>query len=191
MEDYWKEWEDSMGGDENYFSIKEGDNKFILLSYITPLAQVYDPTTNRYRIATAEDENVSIKGICHILQSSEDDSKKYIIKEASLPLSVTKSIRAISENPDWDFKFPFPNWLTLTAIGAKTKEVKYNLVPSPTKFEIPDYIIKELATKPTSKEIVEQKMAKSETSDSPKSDSPKIEPVKYPESDIKSEDIPF
>lgn len=132
-----------------YFTVKEGENKFVLLSHCAPLSQVWDTASNRYRVAEEGDTNVSIKGVCWVLQ---DD----VIKQAKLPYTVVKQIRALQDEDDWDFQIPFPHMFTLKAKGAGTKEVEYSLTPSPKKTEIPQTILDELAKKPTPEEVVDR-----------------------------------
>lgn len=134
---------------EGYFNIVEGKQEFILLTHLRPLPQVWDNVNKKYRIAEEGDKNVSIKGVCWVLQDGK-------IKQAKLPYTIVKSIREIQQNPDWDFVLPFPHTLTLTAKNAKTKEVDYSLTPSPKKVTIPEAIIDELATKPTPDDIIER-----------------------------------
>lgn len=181
----WDEVEkevESKSGD--YFKIVEGANRFILLSHIKPLAQVWDGS--KYRIAEEGDKNVSVKGICWVLQkeTNVDGEEEYTIKQAKLPYTIVKEIKGISEDPDWDFEFPFPYPITVTAKGAGTKEVKYSTNASPKKFEIPEQVTKDLAEKPTPEEIVEKIKAG-------KSDDKAPSAPDYPEEEIDPADIPF
>lgn len=99
----WNEWDEvekeveSNKGD--YFKIVEGVNRFILLSHIKPLAQVWDGS--KYRPAEEGDKNVSVKGICWVLQKEEnvDAEDEYVIKQAKLPYTIVKEIKGISEVP--------------------------------------------------------------------------------------------
>lgn len=135
--------------EKGYFDIVEGEQEFFLLSHCAPLAQVYEPSTKKYRAAEEGDKNVSIKGVCWVLQDG-------VIKQAKLPYTVVKSLRALQQNQDWEFTVPFPHKLTLKAVGAKTKEVEYTLTASPKKSAIPANILKELNDKPAPEDIVEK-----------------------------------
>ena len=160
---------------KGYFNIEEGAQTFVLLTHCAPLAQVYDKSANKYRPAVEGDKNVSIKGVCWVLQ---DDA----IKQAKLPYTVVKAIKGLSDNPDWEFVLPFPHTLTLSAKNAGTKEVEYSLTPSPKKIEIPKEVLDELAKKPTPEDIIEKiKGAKDEEQ---KTDEPVQE-------GIDPKDIPF
>jgi len=130
-----------------YFDIVEGKQQFVLLSHCAPLAQVW--TGTKYRPAVDGDKNVSIKGVCWVLQDGK-------VKEAKLPYTVVKEIRALQTNPEWEFTLPFPHTFTLTAKGAKSKEVEYSINASPKKVAIPTEILAELKTKPTPDELVER-----------------------------------
>lgn len=158
---------------KDYFNIQEGKNQFVLLSHCAPLTQVWDNATKRYRVADEGDKNVSIKGVCWVLQEGA-------IKQAKLPYTVVKQIRALREDPEWDFQIPFLHTLTLTAKGAGTKEVEYTLNPSPKRIALPQTVLDELAKKPTPEAIVDK--IKSKTED---------KTPEYPDEDLKPEDIPF
>jgi len=165
---------------KDYFNIVEGDNRFILLSHFAPLAQVYNPTTGKYRPAEEGDKGASIKGVCWVLQDET-------IKQAKLPYVIVKQIRALSTDTEWEFKIPFPHTLNLSAKGAGTKEVEYSLTPSPRKVEIPQSILDELAKKKTPEEIVDiikGKVSQGNTTEETK-------PSEYPDEEIGPEDIPF
>lgn len=159
-----KEQEKNEDSSKLYFDIKEGKQEFILLSHCAPLPQVWDGT--KYRIAEEGDKNVSIKGVCWVLQDG-------VIKQAKLPYSVVKDIRSYQQNTEWEFSIPFLHTFTLNAKNAKTKEVEYTLNASPKQIELSEEIKNELAKKPTPEEIVEKiKEGKSK----PKTDYPKDEP---------------
>lgn len=168
-----------------YFDIEEGKQQFLLLSHCAPLTQVFDPATKKYRPAQEGDKNASIKGVCWILQDG-------LIKQAKLPYVVVKSIRALQQNPDWEFSIPFPHMLTLDAVGAGTKEVKYSLTPSPKKTEIPTEILEELKKKRTPEQIVE--FIKSGRKPHEANEKEVVEGsagIEYPTDEINPDDIPF
>lgn len=160
---------------KDYFDIVEGKQQFVLLSHFAPLSQVFDPATKKYRTAEEGDRGASIKGVCWVLQDG-------LIKQAKMPYTVMKAVRALRDDPEWDFDFPFPHTLTLNAEGAGTKEVKYSLTPSPKKVEIPAAILSELAQKKTPEEIVDIIKGKV---------SPSNSNIEYPDEDINPEDVPF
>jgi hypothetical protein len=164
---------------KTYFDIKEGSQTFILLSHCAPLAQVFDPATKKYRPAEEGDRNVSIKGVCWVFQEG-------VIKQAKLPYTVVKSIRALQQNADWEFKVPFEHPLTLTTVGAKTKEVEYTLTASPKKIVIPPAILEELKQKPSPEEVVDRIKGKAAAPAPVESKG-----IEYPAADIDPNDIPF
>ncbi len=168
-----------------YFDIQEGKQQFVLLSHCAPLPQVFDKSIGKYRAAVEGDTNVSVKGLCWVLQDG-------LIKQAKLPYTIVKAIRALQQNPDWEFEIPFRHVLTLDAVGAGNKEVKYSLTPSPKKTEIPEKILADLKEKMTPEEIVEKiRGGKSENRSEPQSDAPPAAAYEYPKDDINPEDIPF
>ena len=133
-----------------YFTIAEGDNRIQLLSYIVPLPQVWDNETKKYRVATEGDTNVSIKGVCWVLQDGK-------IKEAKLPYTVVKAIRELQNDPDYTFDvFPMPRMINIKAKNAGSKEVEYTVIPSPKEISVSPEVLAELATKPTPDAIVER-----------------------------------
>lgn len=164
---------------KDYFTVVEGANRFVLLSHCAPLPQVFVPSTGKYRIAEEGDKGVSIKGVCWILQ---DD----VIKQAKLPYVIVKQIRALADDPEWDFQIPFPHVLTLNAKNAGTKEVEYTLNPSPRKVEIPTAILDELKKKPTPEEIIEKIKGKVSQGNPTEQTAPD-----YPDEELNPEDIPF
>jgi hypothetical protein len=166
---------------KDYFNIVEGANKFVLLTHLPPLAQVFDPTTKKYRPAVEGDTNVSIKGVGWVLQ---DDT----IKLAKLPYTVVKAIVALSEDSDWNFKFPFLHPITVTAKNAGSKEVEYTVQPSPKQIEIPEQILEELKKKPTPEEMIEK--IKEKVAPKFHGESKNTAPD-YPDSELTAEDIPF
>lgn len=168
---------------KGYFDIVEGKQQFILLSHCAPLAQVFDPATKKYRAASEGDRGTSIKGVCWVLQDG-------LVKQAKLPYTIVKAIRGLQQNPDWEFVIPFPHMMTLDAVGAGTKEVKYSITPSPKKTEVPASVLEELKKKQTPEEIVEKiRGGKSEPRHSEEDTRDAPPPEAAP--DINPDDIPF
>lgn len=162
---------------KDYFDIVEGKQQFVLLSHFARYAQVWDGS--KYRAAEEGDTNISAKGVCWVYQDGA-------IKLAKMPYTIVKAVRALHEDPEWDFELPFLHTLTLNAVGAGTKEVKYTLTPSPRKVELDPEVLKELAKKPSPEEMVEKL---SGTAVSPSK--PEESGYEYPEEEIDPADIPF
>ena len=160
--------------EQGYFKIAEGDNRIQLLSHCAPLAQVYDPATKKYHVAVEGDKNVSIKGLCWVLQDG-------LIKQAKLPYTVVKAVKDLMEDPDYAFEeFPMPRLINIKAKGAGTKEVEYSVIPSPKDApELTAELKKELAEKPTPEEVIEK--IKNKSAPAPE----------YPDQEVNPEDIPF
>lgn len=163
---------------KGYFDIVEGKQQFVLLSHCAPLAQIYEG--GKYRAAVEGETGASIKGVCWILQNDEDG--KSHIKQAKLPYTLVKVIRGLQQDPEWEFKIPFPRIFSLNAIGAGTKEVKYTLTPSPKTITIPQAVLDELAKKPSPQEIVDKIKGKT----APEGGYPTAE-----SEGINTDDIPF
>lgn len=144
---------------KGFFKVEEGDNRFILLTHFAPLAQIFDPSTKKYRIAEEGEKGASIKGVCWVAQEDpvkDGEGTEWNVKEAKLPYTVVKQVRDLSKNDDWDFKLPFPHMLNLKATNAGEKNVQYSTNPSPKQIEIPQSVLDELKNKPTPEEIVEK-----------------------------------
>lgn len=151
---------------EGYFAIVEGDNRFQLLSHVVPLPLKWTGST--YEPAEEGDTNVSIKGVCWVLQDGK-------IKLAKLPYTAVKAIRELMNDPDYAFdEFPMPRMVNLKAKGAGTKEVEYNLIPSPKETTVSDEIAAELAKKLTPDEMVEKEKSRGKVSQE------KTDTVEYP-----------
>lgn len=145
----------------DYFTVVEGDNRFQLLTHAAPLPLKW--TGVKYEPAQEGDLNISIKGVCWVLQDGR-------IKKARLPYSAVKQIKALMDDPEYAFdEFPMPRALNLRAIGSGTKEVQYSLIPSPKESPVSAEILAELAKKPTPEEMVESEKGQSSDSseDSP------------------------
>ncbi len=155
---------------KEYFNIEEGDNRIVLLTHASPLPLKW--TGSKYEIAEEGDTNISIRGMCWVLQDG-------LIKNAKLPYTVMKQIRALQNDEDWAFEsFPMNRGINIKAKGAGTKEVEYTVVPSPKEYEVPADILKLLSEKPTPEEMVEKaKGKKDEKKSTPKHERP------YPQMD--------
>lgn len=159
---------------KDYFNMQEGDNRFQLLSHCAPLALKWIGT--KYVPAEEGGENISIKGVCWVLQDG-------MIKSAKLPYTVVKAIKGLMEDPDYAFEeFPMPRFVNVKAKGAGTKEVEYTIIPSPKEVEISEEILTELSKKPTPEEIIEKIKNKVVS---------QIKPIESPEDEINPEDVPF
>lgn len=175
-----KEKEIAESKSKDYFNIEEGSQQFYLLSHFAPLSQIWDNATKKYRPAVEGDKNPSIKGVCWVLQDG-------LIKQAKMPYTIVKHVKALREDSEWEFELPFPHLLTLTAKGAGSKEVEYTLTPSPRKTEFSKEILDELAKKPSPEDIVEKIKGKSDID----YDAVTRPPLDYPIDDINPDDIPY
>jgi hypothetical protein len=165
-----------------FFKIVEGDNRIQLLSHAAPYPQHWNGS--RYEPAKEGDENVSIKGVCWILQDG-------VIKSASLPYTVVKQVRALMEDADYAFEeFPMPRLINIKAKNAGSKEVEYSVVPSPKETEVSSEVLDELSKKPTPEDMVEK--FKSKVVSSATSTTGTEYPEQYPETDEDiASSIPF
>lgn len=137
---------------KDYFDMVEGENRFQLLTHCAPQALKW--TGTKYEPAEEGDSNVSIKGVCWVLQDET-------IKLAKLPYTVVKAIRALQNDPDYAFEeFPMPRVIKVNAKGAGTKEVEYSVIPSPKEVKVSKEIMEELSKKSTPEEMVEKMKGK-------------------------------
>lgn len=142
------DWVDTVAPKGDYFDIQEGENRVQLLSHCAPLALKW--TGQKYEPAEEGDTNISIKGVCWVLQDG-------VVKSAKLPYTVVKAIRELMNDSDYAFEeFPMPRLINIKAKGAGTKEVEYTVIPSPKETEVSVEILNELAAKPTPEEMVEK-----------------------------------
>lgn len=160
---------------KDYFDMVEGENRFQLLTHAAPLALKW--TGTKYEPAEEGDSNISIKGVCWVLQDGT-------IKLAKLPYTVVKAIRSLQNDPDYAFEeFPMPRVIKVNAKGAGTKEVGYSVIPSPNVTNIGPGILKSLAERPSPEEMVEKMKGKVS--------SRKSDTTNYPSEDITPDDIPW
>lgn len=164
-------WADGVEKTGEYFKIQEGDNRVQLLSHCAQYNLKWNGS--RYEPAQEGDENVSVKGVCWVLQDG-------VIKSATLPYTIIKSIRQLMLDQDYSFtSFPMPRVINIKAVGAGTKEVEYSVVPAPKESQVAEQILEQLAQKPTPEEMVEKLRA---------NESKKVSQEK---DDIRPEDIGF
>ena len=87
-------WVDEVKTGGDYFEIKEGDNKIQLLTHASPLRLKW--TGMKYEPAEEGDTNISIKGVCWVLQDG-------VVKLAKLPYTVVKAVRELQKDDDYSF----------------------------------------------------------------------------------------
>lgn len=162
---------------KDYFNIVEGDNKFVLLTHFAPFAQMYEG--GKYRPATEGEKPDKVVGVCWVWQDG-------VVKLAKMPWTAVKAVRALKDNEDWEFTIPFKHVLTLNALGAGEKTVKYSLTSSPKTVDIPQDIQDELSKKPSPEEMVEKlKGAKVSQGNA------ELYKPDYPADELDPDDIPF
>lgn len=131
---------------KDYFNIQEGENRIVLLTHCAPFPQRWTGST--YVPAERDEEGISIKGVCWVLQDGD-------IKLAKLPYTVVKQIRALMNDSDYSFdEFPMNRGINIKAVGAGTKEVEYTVIPSPKEYRAPQTILEALQGKPTPEEMI-------------------------------------
>lgn len=97
----------------DYLKMKEGDNRFRLMTECLPHANEYQGKRN-------------FKWLCYVLDRADGKIKPFFMAH-----TIYKQIEALQVNEDYAFEdVPMPYDLTVHAAGAGTKEVKYTLMPA-------------------------------------------------------------
>ncbi len=97
----------------DYLKLKEGPNRFRLMSECVPHESSYQGKRN-------------FKWLCYVLDRVDGKVKPYF-----MPHTVYKQIEALQLNDDYAFAdVPMPYDLTVNAKNAGTKEVEYTIVPA-------------------------------------------------------------
>lgn len=101
----------SGGGD--YYKLKEGDNRFRLVSECLPHNGTYNGQRN-------------FKWLCYVIDRRDGKLKLFFMAH-----TIYKHLEALQQNPDYAFSdVPMPYDVTVQAKGAGTKEVEYTLIPA-------------------------------------------------------------
>lgn len=100
-------------GKGEYFKLQEGQNKIRLISECLPHESEYQGKKN-------------FKWLSQVL-----DRKDGKIKPFFMPNTIYRHIESLQQSEDYSFDgVPMPYDITITAIGAGTKEVKYTTTPA-------------------------------------------------------------
>ena len=172
-----------------YFQIAEGANKIRVLSEGAIIASHW--IGQKFHTCFGKDkgcqypherENVNIKFLHWII-----DRKDETTKLARFPYTIEKEIGALSADEDWAFDtFPMPFDLTLKAVGAGTKEVKYSVIPSPKRFDPSETELADYQAQTPIEEVVERmkekafKLANPKVEDLPVKEEEPIDPDAMP-----------
>lgn len=107
-----------VGGGGDTFKLKEGANRFRLVSECLPHNGDFKGTP-------------TFKWLCLVIDRADGKVKAFF-----MPHTIYKQIAGLQQSEDYHFEgVPMPYDLTITASGAGTKEVKYTLMPA--KKEVP------------------------------------------------------
>lgn len=97
----------------DYLKLKEGDNRFRLMTMCLPHAGEYQGRKN-------------FKWLCYVLDRMDGKVKPFF-----MPHTIYKKIEALQVDDDYQFSsVPMPYDLRINAKGAGTKEVEYSLIPA-------------------------------------------------------------
>ena len=102
-----------IGGGVDYFKLKEGANRFRLVSECLAHNGEFKGTP-------------TFKWLCLVIDRADGKVKPFF-----MPHTIYKQIVGLQQSEDYGFKeVPMPYDLTISAIGAGSKEVKYTLMPA-------------------------------------------------------------
>lgn len=146
--DEFKKHKDEMNSDRGeWFKFQEGQNKVRVLS--EPVAFQED-FKNGICYTDCKFKG-SMKYLAWIL-----DHKDAKIKKMKIPYSVMEDIVNHMTSDDYSFSsFPMPYDLTVTALNAGTKEVKYTILPARSNTDIEQVVLDEFSKKKPVIEIIE------------------------------------
>lgn len=175
----------------DWFKFKEGENKIRVLT--EPIVIFED-----YKMGICYTD-CGFKGQMKYLAYIYNYATK-AIEIMKIPMRIFDSIANLEENEDWAFQgFPMPYGITITAEGAGSKEVKYSLMPSPKRVDMPQEVIDELKKKNPIAEIIQRLKDKNKqahdggsavTNELTKREE-EYRSDQYPKDDINPDDIPF
>lgn len=104
---------DGILGSGDYLKIKEGDNRLRLMSECVAHPGEYNGKPN-------------FKWLCYVI-----DRKDQKVKPFFMPHIIYKALEALQMNEEYAFAdVPMPYDVTVNAVGAGTKEVKYTVLPA-------------------------------------------------------------
>lgn len=102
-----------VGEKGDYFKLKEGDNRLRLLTMCLPHPNTFKGEKR-------------FQWLCYILDRKDGRVKAYFMQH-----TIYKQIAALQTNEDYAFaSVPMPYDITIHAVGAGTKEVKYTMIPA-------------------------------------------------------------
>ncbi len=109
---------------------------------------------------------------------------------------IIKQLDALADNEDYSFDtFPMPYDVTINAVGAGDKSVKYSIVPSPKRTELTDDEAAALSKEHGVSEIVasmkNKRMKADGNAPAETEETQRETKVDYPNDDIDPADIPF
>lgn len=124
-------------GKGEYFKIKDGTNRFRLISECVPYASTYQGKRN-------------FKWVCYVIDRADGKVKPYF-----MPHKIYKQIEALQISEDYGFSdVPMPYDLTILAEKAGTIDVVYTLVPARKETQITDEEFKDFGAQKTLEELI-------------------------------------
>lgn len=153
------------GGGGGFFKLREGDNRFRLLSECLPHQNEYQGKKN-------------FKWLCYVL-----DRKDGVCKPMFMSNAIYKHIVALQTNPDYEFfDVPMPYDITVNAQKAGTVDVVYTVVPARKNTELTtseQTAVNALKPLAEIKQALKDKQAKAEKQVQPTSDDHDFNPADF------------
>ena len=150
-------------GTGEYLKIKEGENKIRLLTSCLAHSSTYKGQT-------------TFKWLCYVLDRVDGKIKPYF-----MPVIIYKAIETLQLSEEYKFtEVPMPYDISVNAIGAGQKTVKYTVVPARVNTPLTDEEIKQLdemlpINELQKKMVNRDKEEKSDEQPSPPSDQDEID----------------
>jgi len=193
-----------------WLKLKEGENRIRIASAGAVMADHYETGTCYGKAkgckGCAMGKEPTFRKLFWVFDRTKvkyvEDGKEYE-REAGLKLAklgsvILKQLDAFAENQDYKFtEWPMPYDITIKAVGAGDKSVKYTVMPSPNRTPLTQEEQEALAKEHKPEEIVKamkKKQAKSEGNYVPEPGEDTggaSSGIQYPQDDINPDDIPF
>lgn len=161
-------------GKGEFFKLKEGSNKIRLMSNGAPHQNVFNGRTN-------------FKFVTWIFDYTDNLVKLYF-----MPMSIMRAIESLQLTEDYQFdECPMPYDLLITATGAGTKEVKYQVNAARNNTPVPETALTQFAEKKSVEDVVAKLKEKEGQSASETVQTQPSAPQEATESGVNLADIPF
>lgn len=182
-----KEYGFGGGSSNNYFKLKEGENKVRVLTWLEPIGEHYKPNAddngiclgaeicptckNNVNKPEKEQNKRNVRFMCYVY-----DYVDGIIKLAKLPYKIMQGLQALQASSMTAFSgMPMPYDIDIHAKDAGKTTVVYTILTARTNTDIPEKVLTDLSKKFTPEQIKERMKEKRMEALGLKSPTPKAE----------------